>query len=144
MRVVLPISFFFLRVLGVCLAIMMILGSLLPDFGFGSPPNAQLFISRWPMALYLFVWFLLPFFKLRSNVLFCLAFCGLVAASVVLVKSGFSIFASYSSLPTANQPTTLFLIGLSVVTCATQPLAVGLSRILGCTLGDVCRTPDQL
>jgi hypothetical protein len=107
---------------------MMILGSPFADFRFDWPPPAELFISRSPMALYLFGWFLLPYFFVRPKSLWWILFLPLLVASAILVKSGVEIFVFYSARATPGRPVTLFLITLSVVTCAVQPIAVGLSR----------------
>jgi hypothetical protein len=86
MRDVAPLFLVPARGLGVCLAVMMILGSPFADFRFDWPPPAELFISRSPMALYLFGWFLLPYFFVRPKILWWILFLPLLVASVILVN----------------------------------------------------------
>ena len=128
MRHVAPLFLVPARGLGVCLSVMMILGSPFADFRFDWPPSAELFISRSPMALYLFGWFLLPYYLARPKILWWILFLSLLVASAILVKSGAEIFAFYSAREAPGRPVILFLISLAVATCVMQPIAVGLSR----------------
>jgi len=128
MRGVAPFLLLAVRILGACLAVMMILLIPVVTFRFGWPPEAELFISRWPMVLYLFGWFLIPYYSVRPTVIWMVLFLPLIVASSILVKSGVSIYEHYQALPTSDQSLTLFLITLSIITCAMQPIAVGVSR----------------
>jgi hypothetical protein len=119
-----------LRCLGVCLAIFMIIGSPLSGFVFHVQPDAEVFISRWPTALYLFGWFLLPYSLVRPKAAWGVLFLGLIVASAILVESAISIFKFYGARQSSGRETALFLISLSAFACVVQPLSVVLARYL--------------
>jgi hypothetical protein len=119
----------YVRVPGVLLALLMIAFGWLGEFPFSFRPEAEIFISR--RSLYLFVWFLLPYFLFRRTAVWIVLVSCLVAASAILVKSGFSVYAFYSkSAPTPAREMAVFQIIAAIVTCAAQPLAVCAGRFL--------------
>lgn len=113
-----------LRILGTTLAVFMILTGSMIGWSWSAHPPAQYFISEWPNAPLLFGWFLLPYSRIQAKWLWGSCFICLCGASTILVHSALSISQFYSERESVSQSETLFLIGLSLVTCFSQPLVV--------------------
>ena len=131
MREFATILSFAIRFLGIGLALFMILGSMIPDLPMEmvpSRPDAMKLIGEPPSSFLLFGWFLLPYSVARPKWLFFPIVVALTFASAVLVISASGIFSFYSARELPAGDSTLFLIGLSLCTCALQPVAVITTR----------------
>lgn len=92
-------------------------------------PDALRLIAEPPRSLLLFGWFLLPYSLLKSRWIFVPAALALVIASSVLSMSIANIFSFYHARDLPPGDSILFRIGLSLITCAMQPVAVIARRI---------------
>jgi hypothetical protein len=131
MRNIARIVCILLRFLGVWLAINMVLACPFYDlFWITLKPEANRFISVWPNALFLFGWFLVPYSRIRPRLIWTLFFVALSISSYILVTSALDIYKYYSAYTSTSpdRELTLFLIGLSLFTCVSQPLAVWVAR----------------
>jgi hypothetical protein len=109
----------------------MILGSVVLGFSMAmaARPEALKFIGEPPNSFLLFGSFLLPYSLLRPKYIYLPFFLLLVVASVILVNSAVKIRTHYAELEMPSGDLAVFLIGLSLVTCALQPFAVIAARL---------------